>query len=163
MSPLSSDSPDVQSFGMAERDRMPAAPRRSREVDPTTICDALIGAATVGGVNGIWLVQLTPDRHACGSPPVRLPTTPGDLIDFVGTVFVPPPPPGLRIRREQDEVVVFWPRTAWRDILESTVGSVPSPSWTPISSPFVFTNGLLEYHIPSASLQAAEFFRLRRP
>src|SRR6185369_4130919 len=50
--------------------------------------DALIGAATVGGVNGIWIVQLTSDRHACGAPPIRLPTTPGDLIDYVGTVFV---------------------------------------------------------------------------
>jgi hypothetical protein len=125
--------------------------------------DALIGAATIGGVNGIWLVPLTPDRHACGAPPVRLPTTPGDLIDFVGTVFVPPPPPALTIRREQDEVVVSWRRTAWRDVLESTPGSFPSATWTPVNSPFVITNGMLEYHLPLATSPSVQFFHLRRP
>ncbi len=125
--------------------------------------DALIGAATIGGVNGIWIVPLTPDRHACASPPVRLPTTPGDLIDFVGTVFVPPPPPRLLIRSGQDAVIVSWRQTAWRDVLESAPEAVPTAIWTPIAPPFVRTNGMLEHHLPGASLQSTEFFRLRRP
>ena len=125
--------------------------------------DALIGAATVGGVNGIWIVPLTPDRHACGSPPVRLPTTPGANIEFVGTVFVPPGPPRLFIRREQNEVILSWRKTAWPDLLQAASEVSGAATWTTISPPLVLKDGMLEYHIPAASLQSAQFFRLKRP
>jgi Tol biopolymer transport system component len=125
--------------------------------------DALIGAASIGGLNGIWIVPLTPDRHACGAPPVRLPTIPGDDIDFVGSVFVPPGPPKLFIRQEQNEVILSWRKTAWPDVLQSAPEAAGAVTWAPINPPFLLNNGMLEYHIPAASLQSAAFFRLKRP
>ena len=122
--------------------------------------DGLIGAARIGGVNGIWLVPLTPDRHACGSQPVRLPTTPGDDIDFVGSIFVPPPPPRLIIRRELNQVVVSWRRTAWPYALESTSDlNIP---WFTVPGPFTITNRNFEHRIPSPAITGPAFFRLKR-
>ena len=125
--------------------------------------DALVGAASIGGVNGIWIVPLTPDRDACGANPIRLPTTPGDPIDFVGSVFVPPAPPELFIRREADGVTVWWRRTAWPYGLQTTVDPTSTTGWTSIAGPYPFASNRFEHHIPAASLQSAQFFRLQRP
>jgi Tol biopolymer transport system component len=125
--------------------------------------DALVGAATIGGVNGVWIVPLGPDRDACGGDAIRLPTTPGDAIDFVGSVFVPPPPPKLFIRREQDEVIVSWHRTAWSYVLQAASEPAPTANWVPINGPYALTNSSFEYHMPIASLPSAAFFRLQSP
>jgi len=127
----------------------------------TPNADGLIGAATIGGVNGIWIVPLTADRHGCGSPPVRLATTPGDSIDFVGTVFVPPGPPKLFIRREQDEVVVIWRRTAWPYVLEFA-GDMNGP-WSAVAGAFAIVGRNFEHRIPAVNFVGSEFFRLRKP
>ena len=123
--------------------------------------DALLGAAVVGGVNGIWVVPLTPDRQACGAPPYRLPTTPGDLIDFVGTVFVPPPPPQLFIRREAGGVTVFWRRTAFPVRLESSAALGAGASWAPVGGPFPTVGTFLEHFIAEPEFLAGRFYRLR--
>jgi dipeptidyl aminopeptidase/acylaminoacyl peptidase len=125
--------------------------------------DALVGAATVLGVNGLWVVPLTADRHACGAPPVRLPTTPGDPIDFVGSVFVPPRPPDLTIRRELDDVIVSWRRTAWPYVLQTAIEPTPSAAWLSIPPPYPVMGADFEYRVPGVFLQPNSFFRLRLP
>lgn len=127
----------------------------------TPNADGLVGAATIGGVNGIWLVPLTADRHGCGSPPVRLPTLPGDAIDFVGTVFVPPAPPRLSIRRDGEDVVVSWLRTAWPYVLEST-SDINAP-WNALSGPFAVVGRNFQHRVPAVRFGSTEFFRLRKP
>jgi hypothetical protein len=122
----------------------------------------LIGAGVVGGTNGIWIIELTPDRHACGVPPVRLPTTAGDPIDFVGTVFVPPPPPRLTIRRDGADVIVSWPRTPWTYVLQ--MGDEPSPGaiWMDLSMAYPLVGRNFEVRIPDVAFSPTTFFRLRR-
>jgi Tol biopolymer transport system component len=125
--------------------------------------DALVGAASIGGVNGIWIVPLTPDRDAGGAPSARLPATPGAPIDFVGSVFVPPRPPDLAIRRELEDVIVSWQRTAWPYVLQTAVEPTPSAAWVPIPPPYPVTGSDFEYRVPGVSLQPNSFFRLRLP
>ncbi len=77
---------------------------------------ALVAAGTIFGTNGLWLIPLTPDLMDCDGPPILLPTTPGDAIDFAGSIVVAPPTsqiistqaPGLFIRQTPDAVVVYW-------------------------------------------------------
>ena len=48
---------------------------------------SLVGAATMYASNGLWVIALNSDRTDCaGDAAVRLPTTPGDAIDFAGSV-----------------------------------------------------------------------------
>jgi hypothetical protein len=123
----------------------------------------LVGAATIFNTNGIWIVPLTSDRHACASTPIRLRTTPGDAIDFVGNVFVPPPPPQLSIRRDGDDVIVTWRRTAWPYLLQSSSDPAVPSSWMDLPDPYPIVNMMFELRVPSASLQPSSFFRLRLP
>jgi len=125
--------------------------------------NALIGAATVAGLNGIWMVELTADRHACGRPPTRLPTTPGDAIDFVGSVFVPPRMPPLLIRHETGEVVLSWEQTTLEVVLESSFVLGPGVVWTRIAGPYPVAGAFHEVRFPDAALAPASFFRLRWP
>lgn len=125
--------------------------------------DALVGAASIGNVNGIWIVPLTPDRDACGGDAVRLPTAPGDPIGFVGSVFIPPPPPAVFVRGEEDGVTVFWRQTAWSYLLQAASDPAPTADWVAIAAPYTLTSDFLEHPIPYASLPSARFFRLRRP
>ncbi len=49
---------------------------------------ALVGAATMSESNGLWIIALNSDHTDCaGAAAVRLPTTPGDSIDFAGSVI----------------------------------------------------------------------------
>jgi hypothetical protein len=125
--------------------------------------DALVGAGSVLGVNGVWIVPLTDDRHACGAPPVRLPTTPGDPIDFVGTVFIPPRPPNLTIRRELNEAIVSWRRTAWPYVLQTADEPTRTSLWLSVPPPYTVTGSFFEHRVPDAGLQPTRFFRLRLP
>jgi hypothetical protein len=125
--------------------------------------DALVGAATIFNTNGLWIVPLTPDRHGCGSTPIRLRTTPGDAIDFVGNVYVPPAPPKLAIRREADEAIVWWERTAWPYVLQTTPEPASGALWTDLSPPYVINGRFFEFRVPNVSAQANQFFKLRLP
>jgi hypothetical protein len=126
---------------------------------------ALVGAATIFGTNGLWIIPLTPDLSACAGPPLLLPTTPGDRIDFAGSVVVAPPPslvtqgPPLSVRETPDSIVVYWTTNLVGFTLESAASPLPG-TWTTVPGPYTVVNGNFEYTEARASLATAKFFRL---
>ncbi len=124
--------------------------------------DALVAAGYIFNTNGLWVIPLNTDRTACASTPIRLPTTPGDDIDFAGSVVAPPRQPELFIRRESGEVVVSWRRTALEFVLESTETLGVGAEWSAVLGPYAASGQFLEVRWPEGSLSATAFFRLRR-
>ncbi|GEM_PF-2115369 len=130
--------------------------------------DALIGAGSVFGENGLWVVPLTEDKSACDcfGGPVRLPTVAGDPIDFAGSIVVaaPPPPsvfrPGLFIRLDGGDVVVYWSTNYTNFILQAKPGVALSAIWTPIYGPYPINGYFYEHRESQASLLPARVFRL---
>ena len=125
--------------------------------------DALIGAGSIRGVNGLWVLPLNADATACVGNPYRLPTTPGDLIDIAGSIRVRIAPPVLFIRHDPGEVVVFWDKDVRDFVLEATLELQPGAVWISINGPYTINGGFHEVRIPEANLSAASFFRLIRP
>jgi hypothetical protein len=131
----------------------------------------LVAAGTIFGTNGLWLIPLTPDHTECDGEPVRLPTSPGDAIDFAGSIVVAPAPgsllattpaPGLFIRQTPDAVVIYWSTNFAGFVLESAAGLTPE-AWTPISAPYFLVGQYFEYWESRNSLSAQKFFRLLTP
>ena len=123
---------------------------------------ALVGAGTIFGSKGLWLLPLTPNRDACAEMPIRLPTLPGDAIDFAGSVIEAPFLPELFIRREGDWMVVFWNRTPFEFVLESTADPATT-FWQPIPGPYPESGSFFEHAIPEDELSSTSFYRLGRP
>ncbi len=133
--------------------------------------NALVGAGTIFGTNGLWVIPLTADLTSCDCLdfPTRLPTTAGDPIDFAGTVVVAPPLPQsitrapLAIRMDPDAVVVYWGANFAKYTLESTLDLNPPATWTPIPGPYAMSAAgfYFEHPEPLGSLADAKFFRLR--
>jgi hypothetical protein len=125
--------------------------------------DALIGAGTMFGTNGIWVLPLSQDGTRCEGTPWRIPITPGvDYgVDFVGSVYVPPGPPRLSIRRNAGDVTVYWRRTAWPYVLETTASLGPNAIWTPVAPPYGVLDGNFIFNLPAPS--TVQYFRLRLP
>lgn len=126
--------------------------------------DALIGAGNVFGTNGIWIVPLSEDGTHCEGTPWMIPITPGSDfgVDFVGTVYVPPGPPRVFIRRGVGSNSVYWRRTAWPYVLEVTSALGPSAVWTPVAPPYSVANGNNEVTVPLGP-GGGSYFRLRLP
>jgi hypothetical protein len=128
--------------------------------------DALVGAGTIFGTNGIWIIPLALDFTECDGMPWRLPTTPGLPIDFAGSIVVAPAapqtvvPPGLFIRLDPDAVVVYWSADYADFTLESTTNLSASSTWTPLNGPYDFDGYYYQYRLPLAALQQKQFFRL---
>jgi hypothetical protein len=129
---------------------------------------ALVSAGTVFGTNGLWIIPLTPERDGCDGSPYRLPTSPGDLIDFAGSIVVAPSTqptfavlPGLFIRLAPTAVVVYWTTGYAGFTLEYKTAVSPEAPWTPINGPYYLAGNYYEYWEATGSLQAAKFFRLR--
>jgi hypothetical protein len=128
----------------------------------------LVAAGTIFGTNGLWILPLTPDLMGCDGPPIRLPTSPGDAIDFAGSVVVAPPTslavathaPGLFIRQTADAVVVYWSTNYAGYSLASTL-NLATPGWLQIAGPYFLSGGYYEYWESRATLQTAKFFRLQ--
>lgn len=125
--------------------------------------DALIGAGTVFNSSGIWIIPLSENRTVCVGEPRRLPTAPGDAIDFVGGIHVVPPPPRLFIRGETGGVTVYWRRSVIPYVLEATASLEEPAGWSGLSGPFTLAGDFLELFIPDSLLVQARFFRLRAP
>jgi hypothetical protein len=123
----------------------------------------LLGAGTLGNVNGLWIIPLNADRTACEGTPVRLPTTPGDLIDFAGSIRVGVAPPALFVRHDPGEVTLYWDAGAHGYVLESASAIQPFTEWLPIRGPYALNGGFNEVRIPDAGLSASAYFRLHRP
>jgi hypothetical protein len=114
----------------------------------------------------LWLIPLTPDYMECDGPPILLPTTPGDAIDFAGSIAVAPPAsqiigpaPGLFIRQTAEAVVVYWSTNYVGYTLESET-NLPDRAWSPIAGPYYLNGVYLEYWEPRAGLSQQKFYRL---
>ena len=125
--------------------------------------DALIGAGSIRGVNGLWVLPLNETATACVGNPYRLPTTPGDLIDIAGSIRVGIAPPKLFIRREPGVAIVFWDARARNFILEASTVLGPDAVWVPIDGPYPVNAGFHEVLVPNPEQRNDAFFRLRRP
>ncbi len=128
----------------------------------------LIAAGTIFNTNGLWLIPLIPGLNECDGPPVLLPTSPGDPIDFAGSIVVAPAPPsqfvtsptaGLFIRQTPDAVVVYW-STNYAGYTLVSEFSPTAHSWTPINGPYYLANGYFEYWESLDALAPEKFFRL---
>ena len=129
--------------------------------------NALVGAGTIQGTNGLWVIPLTADSRQCDCPAILLPTSPGDPIDFAGSVVVAPAPPvpmpGLFIRSDPAAAVVYWSTNYQGYALECSTNLAPASGWTAITGPYYLNGNNIEYHDSTNSLQNAKFFRLRYP
>jgi hypothetical protein len=126
----------------------------------------LVGAGTVFGTNGLWLIPLTPDYLDCDGPPILLPTSPGDAIDFAGSIVVAPTPlvvltqaPGLFIRQTPGAVVVYWNTNFAGYTLESKP-DVSTSGWAPVAGPYFLDGSYFEHWELRSALAPQEFFRL---
>jgi hypothetical protein len=131
----------------------------------------LVAAGTIFGTNGLWLIPLTPDHTECDGEPVRLPTSPGDAIDFAGSIIVAPAPvtllstttaPGLFIRQTPDVVAIYWSTNFAGYVLESEASLSPG-AWAPISGPYFLVGQYFEHWESRDSLSAQKYFRLLAP
>jgi hypothetical protein len=125
--------------------------------------DALVGAGTLFDLNGLWVIPLTEDRSACAGMPQRLPTMPGDPIDFAGSIVVAPTAPELFVRGQVGEVVLWWRKGATAYVLETTDQLGASAMWMQVSGPYPVVGNFHEVRLPQAQLAPAAFFRLRYP
>ena len=125
--------------------------------------DALIGAGSIRGVNGLWVLPLNETATACVGNPYRLPTTPGDLIDIAGSIRVGIAPPKLFIRREPGVAIVSWDARVRNFILEASAVLGPNAVWVPIVGPYPVNAGFHEVLVPNPDQLNDAFFRLRKP
>jgi hypothetical protein len=127
--------------------------------------NALVGAGTIFGTNGLWIIPLTPDFSECMCPPILVATTLGDAIDFAGSIIVAPPVPNipeLFIRLDTNAVTVYWSTNFPSYTLESTT-NLPPAGWQPVAGPYP-VNGLnYEHSEPLGTLATRKFFRLYSP
>jgi len=133
--------------------------------------DELVGAGTIFGTNGLWVIPLTPELDDCDGPPIRLPTKPGDAIDFAGSIAVAAAPgsiitttqaPGLFIRETPDAVVVYWNTNFVGYALESDT-NLTSRAWTQVNGPYFLSGPYFEHWEARDSLLSEKYFRLRSP
>jgi len=126
---------------------------------------ALVGAGMVFGTNGLWVIPLTPSRDDCDGPPILLPTTPGDAIDFAGSIVSAAVPagvvqPGLFVRRDPAGVVVYWSQAYRGFTLEYASDLNASAIWTAIPGPYGFDGYFYQHTEPWPSLAFKRYFRL---
>jgi hypothetical protein len=129
--------------------------------------DALVGAGTINGTNGLWMVPLTADGRHCDCPAILLPTAACDPIDFAGSIVVAPnaivATPGLFIRMEPNAAVVYWSTNYQGFGLECTTNLGLNTAWTPVVGPYFLASRNFEYHEAKSGLLATKFFRLKYP
>ena len=100
----------------------------------------------------------------CLGFPILLPTSPGDAIDFAGSIIVAPPlanPANLYIRRDSNSIIVYWSTNFSGYILQSKTNLPASLTWKTVGGPYLLAGINFEYHVPFASMQPAEMFRLQ--
>ena len=133
--------------------------------------DELVGAGTIFGTNGLWIIPLTPALDDCDGPPILLPTTPGDAIDFAGSIVVAASPnssvtttqaPGLFIRQTPDAVVIYWSTNYVGYALQSETDLL-SPAWVPVNGPYFLSGSYFEHWEARTNLLSQSFFRLASP
>jgi hypothetical protein len=127
--------------------------------------EALVGAGSIHGTNGIWVIPLNADCMCSDGPLVLLPTSPGDPIDFVGSIVAASAPqsvvaPGLFIRLDPDAAVIYWSAAYLGFTLETTMDLSPLITWTVLPGPYAFDSYFYSYSVPLAGLLDKQSFRL---
>lgn len=126
---------------------------------------ALVGAGSIFGTNGIWIIPLTADLSDCQGPPILLPTSIGNTIDFAGSIVVAPTqatPAILFSRLDTNTAVIYWSTNVPGYRLEFTTNLTPPIIWQPVTS-FIPIVGLNYEHSEPPPSPQAKFFRLRKP
>lgn len=127
----------------------------------------LVGAGSIYGVNGLWLIPLTADAQQCDCPAKLLPTSSGDPIDFAGSIIAAPAPviakPALFIRMDQTNIVVYWSTNYQGFHLQATANLSQNISWNDITGPYFQNSSYYEYREPKTTLLATKYFQLAYP
>jgi hypothetical protein len=128
----------------------------------------LVGAGRIGGVNGLWVIPLAADGSACHCPPILLPTSPGDDIDFAGSILatgasVSYANLGLFIRLDPGVLVVYWSTNYDGFTLESTSALPAGLFWSPVTGPYFRAGPYFEYRESRSALSLQKYFRLHYP
>jgi Tol biopolymer transport system component len=124
---------------------------------------SLIGAGTIYGTNGIWIIPLNSDRTDCQGAPTLLPTTPGDAIDFAGSVAVGQPVatgPMLVAQLGTNMISIYWSTNYSTYNVQYTLGLAPPVIWTTLSGPYGIQGANYFYQEPITPFLPAKIFRL---
>ncbi len=128
--------------------------------------DALIGAGSVNGPNGIWLVPLNPSPTDCECALKLISTAPGNPINFVGSIITPPgnsvvaPFGPIDVKIGQSGVPLTWPTNSIGGVLETTDNLGTPDGWTPIVGPIQVVGTSFFYSEPAITSLAAKFLGL---
>jgi len=130
----------------------------------------LVTAGRIGGVNGLWVIPVSSDGSACHCQPQLLPTSPGDPIDFAGSVLssttgagVSYANLGLFIRLDPAVLVVYWSTNYDGFTLEEATDLPAGLSWSSVTGPYFRAGSNFEYRESRAVLAARKYFRLHYP
>jgi hypothetical protein len=124
---------------------------------------SLVGAGTLYGTNGLWIIPLNSDRADCQGAPTLLPTTPGDAIDFAGSIIVAQPPlniPQLAVQRGTNALIIYWSTNFATYTLEYTLNLTPPVIWRPIAGPYAAVGINYQYLEAFNKLLPEKIFRL---
>jgi Tol biopolymer transport system component len=130
----------------------------------------LVTAGSIGGVNGLWVLPVSTDGSECHCQPQLLPTSPGDPIDFAGSVLTTANSSsmsyanlGLFIRLDPSLVVVYWSTNYDGFTLESAAELPAGFSWSSVTGPYFRAGPYFEYREARTELAARKYFRLHYP
>ncbi len=130
----------------------------------------LVTAGCIGGVNGLWVIPVSSDGSACHCQPELLPTSPGDPIDFAGSVLTTATGAsasyanlGLFIRLDPALLVVYWSTNYDGFALESATELPAGLSWSSVTGPYFRAGPYFEYREARTALAARKYFRLHSP
>ena len=130
----------------------------------------LVTAGRIGGVNGLWVIPVSSDGSACHCQPELLPTSPGDPIDFAGSVLTTANGTGasyanlgLFIRLDPTLLVVYWSTNYDGFSLEAAAELPAGLAWSSVTGPYFRAGPYFEYRESRAALAARKYFRLHYP
>lgn len=128
--------------------------------------DALIGAGSIHGTNGLWRVALNESRTACAAPPEILPTSPGDPIEFAGSVAVgattPIAMPYVFLGVSSNALSLSWSTNSSQVVLEVNTNLQSTSPWVSVSTGIHVVNSFYVYSENLVLARANKFFRLRK-
>jgi hypothetical protein len=124
---------------------------------------SLVGAGTLYGTNGLWIIPLNYGRTDCQGGPILLPTTPGDAIVFAGSIIVARPPPTvpqMGFQGGTNRIIIYWSTNFATYTLEYTLNLKPPVIWVPIAGPYGVGGLNFQYQEVYNKQVTEKFFRL---
>ena len=127
---------------------------------------SVVFAGSVFDTNDLWVLPIRADLQGCAAPPYRLYVSPGDPVDFAGSIVTAPPMPrsggpipDIYIRQSPTNIIVYWQTNYPGFILESQ-SSVPSTNWANVNGLYYLNGPNFEYRDANTNSQTSRFFRL---